>query len=114
MGVGNDYILGINKGRNQPFFNQYVRLKLIDSFKPVDYCFLDESDEKNHPLDIVEETFKNLKPNIYIINDDAVNIQYRKRLSLKYGIKMSILKRSCPPEFDNISTSKIIKKIKGE
>lgn len=114
VGVGNDYILGVNKGRNQPFFNQHVRLKLIDSFKSVDYCFLDESGEKNHPLDIVKETFKNLKPDIYIINDDAINIQHRKRLSLKYGIKMSILKRSCPSEFNNISTSNIIKKIKGE
>lgn len=114
VGVGNDYILGINKGRNRPILNQCVRLKLIDSLKPVDYCFLDESYQENHPLDIVEGAFKNLEPNIYIINEDASDISYRKRLALKYRTKMVILKRSCPPEFEDISTSKIIKKIKSD
>lgn len=112
VGVGNDYIIEINKGRNRPILNQHVRLKIIDSLKLVDYCFLDESRAGNHPLDIVEGAFKWLKPNIYIINEDASNIPHRKQLISKYGIKMKILTRLCPPRFDNISTSKIIEKIK--
>ena len=113
VGIGNDHILEVNKGKNRPILNQHVRLKLIDSLRPVDYCFLDESGEKNHPLDIVEETFKNLKPDTYIINEDASQIPYRKKLISKYGVKMFTLKRSCPPKFRNISTSEIIKKIKS-
>lgn len=113
VGIGNDHILERNKGKGRPVLNQNARLKLIDSLKPVDYCFLDESTKKNHPLDIVEETFRLLKPDIYIINEDASNVPYRKQLASKYKVKMKILKRSCPPEFENISTSKIIEKIKN-
>lgn len=114
VGVGNDHILRRNKGRGRPILNQHVRLKMIDSLKTVDYCFLDESEAKNHPLDIVEGGLKYLKPDIYIINEDASNISYRELLSLKYGVKMKILKRSCPPEFGNISTSSIVERIKSK
>lgn len=112
VGVGNDHILRRNKGKGRPILNQHVRLKMIDSLKPVDYCFLDESGAKNHPLDIVEGGLKYLKPDIYIINEDASNISYREQLLLKYGIKMKILKRSCPSEFGNISTSDILERIR--
>lgn len=113
VGVGNDHILGKNKGKNRPILNQHLRLKLIDSLKPVDYCFLDESKEGNHPLDIVEGGFKNLMPDVYITNEDAFDMPYRKKLASKYKVKMVILRRSCPPEFDNVSTSKIIEKIRA-
>ncbi|OGN02036.1 MAG: hypothetical protein A2651_01415 [Candidatus Yanofskybacteria bacterium RIFCSPHIGHO2_01_FULL_42_12] len=113
VGVGNDYILKVNKGKNRPILNQHIRLKLIDSIKPVDYCFLDESKKDNHPLDIIEETFKKLKPDAYIINQDAFDIPYRKNLARKYGVTIIVLERFCPPKFANISTSKIIEKIRS-
>lgn len=113
VGVGNDHIIKVNKGKDRPILNQHVRLKLIDSIKLVDYCFLDESKEKNHPLDIIEETFKRLKPDTYVINQDALGIPYRKKLAKKCGVRLIALKRFCPPKFANISTSKIIEKIRS-
>lgn len=112
VGVGSDYIVRRNKGKNRPILNQHIRLRMIDSLRPVDYCFLDESIEKSHPLGMVEEAFKKLKPDTYVINTDAFDVEYRKKLAEKYGVKMKILKRTAPPEFENISATKIIDKIK--
>jgi len=112
VGVGNDSIIEKLKGKNRPILNQHVRLKMIDSLKPVDYCFLDESTNRDHPLKLIEEAFKKLRPNVYVINEDAFDIGYRRMLAKKYGIKMVILKRIAPSKFEGISTSKIIEKIK--
>lgn len=113
VGVGGDKIIRINKGMDRPILNEYVRLKTIDSFKAVDYCFLDDVSSKTKPFASVELALKQIRPNIYVINDDAYDIPYRKNIANKYGVKLVILKRRCPPQFKNISTSNIIKKIKG-
>ncbi len=112
VGVGSDQLL-VWKGKDRPVLNQYVRLKMIDTLRPVDYCFLDESTLSDHPQTVLEETFKRLKPDVYVINEDASDIEYRKSMVEKYGVKMVILPRTCPPEFENISTTKIIEKIKS-
>lgn len=113
VGVASDMMLRRHKGRGRPVLNQYVRLKTIDTLKPVDYCFLDESTHRDQPLlETVEQVFKRLRPDIYVINEDAFDIEYRKMLAKKYGVKMRILKRTAPPEFEGISTTKIIDKIK--
>src|SRR3989338_1824789 len=48
-----------------------------------------------------------------ILNEDAFDIPYRRKAAKKYGVKLVILPRSCPKEFEEISTSKIIEKIKN-
>ncbi|MDP3697466.1 MAG: adenylyltransferase/cytidyltransferase family protein [Candidatus Taylorbacteria bacterium] len=112
VGVASDMMLRRHKGKGRPVLNQHVRLKTIDALKPVDYCFLDESTHRDHLLGVIEEVFKRLRPDIYVINQDTFDVEYRKMLAKKYGVKMKILKRTAPPEFENISTSKIIDKIK--
>jgi len=52
-----------------------------------------------------------LKPDFYIINEDAVGINERENLAKHHNIKMVVLPRYCPKEFDKISTTKIIKLI---
>ena len=42
-----------------------------------------------------------------------LNIPYRKELCKKHNIKMVVLDRHCPKEYENISTTKIIEKIKN-
>ena len=112
VGVGSDAITRARKGAERPIVNEHVRLKTIASFKPVDYCFLDNNDGYEDPLNFIQDVFKNLKPDIYVINDDAFDIAYREELSKKHNLKLVTLKRSCPPEFENISTTKLIEKIK--
>lgn len=112
IGVGNDAILRNNKGSERPILNQHIRLKTIDSLKPVDFCLLDDISERSHPLAFVDLVLRELKPNIYAINEDAFDISFRKEAAKQHGVDMVILKRWAPKEFEEISTTKIINKIK--
>lgn len=114
VGIGGDKIIKINKGPGHPVLNEHVRLKLIDSLKQVDYCFLDDVSSVISPLASVDIALRQIRPDTYVINDDAFNIPYRKKIAQKYGIKLVVLKRRCPAKFKNISTTNIIKKILGK
>ena len=85
---------------------------MIDSLKPVDYCFLDRISTGENPLRFVDVALEQLKPEFYVINEDAFDIEYRKQLCARLGVELIILPRSCPSEFDGISATKIIEKIK--
>ena len=85
---------------------------MVDSLKPVDYVFINTLPKNPDPLYTIKFTFENLKPDIYVINDDAFDIEHRKKLCEEMNVELVILPRYCPEEFDNISTSKIIQKIK--
>lgn len=111
VGVGSDKMLKENKGGKRPILNEHVRIKMIDSLKQVDYCLLDSISDEESPLRMLNAIFEDLKPDIYIINEDAFNIPYRIDLCKKFNIKMVKLKRWCPKEFDGISTTNIINKI---
>lgn len=112
IGVGNDAIVRKNKGSGRPILNQYTRLKTIVSLKPVDFCLLDEISEEGHPLAFVDLVLRELKPDIYVINDDAFDIPFRREAVKKHGVELVTLKRWAPKEFEEISTTKIINKIK--
>ena len=60
--------------------DEMVRIKLVDALKPVDYCFLSGHTPIHHPLEFLETVFNELKPNIYVVNEDASDIPYRKEL----------------------------------
>ena len=112
VGVGRDILLRKRKGENRPILNEHIRLKTVDSFKPVDYTFTSDDKSTGDLLATVRTTFEKLRPDIYAINEDAFDIPYREKLAKQYGVKLVILPRWFPPEFDGISTSKIIAKIK--
>ena len=114
VSVGPDIDIKNNKGNNRPILNQHVRLKMVSSLKPVDYCFIGERyAPKKHIFYSIEKVLKKLKPDVWVVNADAFSIPDRKELAKKYGIKIVVLKRWCPAKFDNISTTKIIEKIKN-
>lgn len=113
VGIGGDSDIKKRKGSNRPIMNLIMRLKLIDSLKNVDYVFPDTHVPKNHPLEFLDIIFGNLHPDVYVVNQDAFDMPYRESVCKKYGVKMEILERWCPPEFENISTSKLIEKIKS-
>jgi cytidyltransferase-like protein len=112
--VGADAVVKHNKSSERPIINEHLRLKMIDSLKPVDYAFLDYlPSEIPHPLHIVDTVIGKLKPDVYVINKDANDIPYRENFSKKHNVPLIILDRSAPPEFEGVSTTKIIEKIKS-
>lgn len=114
VGIGNDSTIKRYKGPKRPILNEKLRLKMISSLKSVDYSFIDiDFADEGNILDTVEASCEKLKPDVYIINQDAFDIPRRKLITDKLKIKMVILDRFCPPEFDNVSTTSIIEKIKN-
>ena len=113
VGVGNDELMKTYKGPSRPVLNEHVRLKMVDSLKPVDYVFLQPGTNPDKILvESLPYTFSNLKPDAYIINEDAFDIATRQNLAKQYNVPLIILPRTCPEEFDAISTTKIIEKIR--
>lgn len=113
VALGGDKSVKNYKGISRPIINEHMRVKLISSLKPVDFCFISTVVQKGNPMYDLENMIKKLKPDIYAINEDAFDIPAREELTTRLGIKLSILKRTCPAEFDFVSTTKIIEKIKG-
>lgn len=113
VGVGTDKGIKKRKGDTRPVLNQDIRLKTIDAFKPVDYTFLNTLPNYKNMLSQLDRCFNKLKPDMYVINEDAFDVDYRRKISNKNKVKLVVLKRTCPLEFEGISTSKIIDKIKN-
>lgn len=113
VGVGGDSNVKQRKDSGRPIMNLAMRLKLVDSLKAVDYCFTNGHTPVAHPLEFLNVIFDQLRPDAYVVNEDASNIPYRREAAEKYGVEFVVLERSCPPEFENVSTSKLIEKIKN-
>ncbi len=113
VAVARDVSLRRRKGNNRPILNEYVRIKTIDSLKPVDYTFISPETSTTDLLHTLNVAFEKLRPDIYVINEDAFDIDQRRELCSKYEVSLKILPRYCPPEFEGVSTSKIIAKIKN-
>lgn len=116
VGVGSDAIMSSYKGLDRPILNEFLRSKMVDSLKPVDYVFIqtvsNPEDLDNLLVETLSYTFTTLKPDVYIINNDAFDIPTREKLAKQYDIPMIILPRISPSEFESVSTSGIIEKIK--
>ncbi|MBI3623515.1 adenylyltransferase/cytidyltransferase family protein [Candidatus Pacearchaeota archaeon] len=112
--VGRDSFIKSYKGKDRPILNEHIRLKTIDSLKPVDYVILDtrEKFEEGKEIEGVTSVLPILKPDVYAINGEVPNIEGRKSEVEKLGVKFIVLDRACPKEFENISTTKIIEKIR--
>jgi len=119
VAIPDDEIIKRDKGEKRPILNQYLRIKMVGSLKPVDYVFFDRAEylkdvpEGSHSLHVLGNYFAALHPDKYVVNEDAFDIPYRKELVKKHGVELIVLERWFPPEFEGISTTKIIKKLKN-
>ncbi len=113
VAVARDASLRKRKGSQRPILNEHIRTKTIDSLKPVDYVFMNPQGSVEDLLYTIRLAFEKLSPDMYVINEDAFDIPAREQLAAEYHVKLIVLPRSCPPEFENISTSKIIEKIQN-
>lgn len=113
--IGADAVTKHIKGEKRPILNEHLRWKMVDSLKPVDYTFLDHIiSTDTRPLYFIDMVIGKLKPDAYVINEDAFDIPYRREFMKKYpDTKLIILPRHCPPEFENVSTTSLIEKIKA-
>mgnify|MGYP001579920156 CR=1 FL=1 len=113
VAVGKDISINRDKVGGRPILNEKIRLRMIDSLKPVDYAFINPTYSTEKKLLTIELAFEKLKPDVYVIREDASNIPYRRKLSDEYNVNMIILKREDFGEFKDISTTSLIEKIKN-
>lgn len=111
VGVGSDSIIKYNKGPSRPILNECLRSKMISAIKPVDYVYIDTLGKFNVPLSSLQSALCILKPDVYAVNSDGFDMEKRKDIVNACGVEMIIMDRVCPDEFNNISSSGIIKKI---
>ncbi len=110
--VGADKVVKRDKGPLRPILNEHLRMKLVDSLKPVDYTMTDDLVPANeHPLHYLDMVFEELQPDIYVVNEDAFDIPYREAMAQRHNARLMVLGRTAPPEFGKVSTTAIIKKI---
>lgn len=113
--VSNDVLVRKYK-KGRPILNEQLRLRMVASLKPVDYCFLQPKTTFKMPEEMndwIGDMFVKLKPDVYVINNDANGIPRRIQMMKEYpDVKMRILKRTAPRKFENVSTSGIIEKIR--
>jgi cytidyltransferase-like protein len=105
VSVGSDKTI-INLKNKKPIYNEKERLYIIKSISFVKDAFIGSGSGK---LDFIKE-FKNIKPDIFIVNEDG-NCEEKRKLCKKYNVEYIVLKR-----FNNLniplrSTSDIIKNI---
>ena len=68
VSIGSDILLRRYKGDSRPILNENIRMKTVDSLKPVDYCFLDNILKENNNCYGLELAFEMLRPDVYVIN----------------------------------------------
>jgi cytidyltransferase-like protein len=115
VGIASDATRRKERGPSRPVLNEHLRAKMVDTLKPVDYVFVitDLAQEGEDKMAPVDRMLERLQPDVWALNEDAYDIPRRKKLAEKLGIELLILPRTCPPEFENISTTSIIEKIQG-
>ncbi|MDO8602197.1 MAG: adenylyltransferase/cytidyltransferase family protein [bacterium] len=113
VGVGAGEGIKERKDPSRPVLNLAMRMKLVDSIKPVDFVYTSHHQPVHHRLEFLETIFDELRPDVHVANEDGLDNDYRKVLADKHGVKLVILKRWCPPEFEDISTTKLIEKIRS-
>jgi len=114
VGVGSDKAIKGHKEPYRPILNEHVRIKLIDSLKPVDYTLLTHPPKKGLPVIYpLGAIFQSLKPDLYVVNGDIKDIQGRKAFAAQYRVRTMVLKRKAPKNFKKVSTTQIIARLKN-
>ena len=112
VSVANDDAIRRLRGKDRPILNEHIRSKTVDSYKPVDYVLFNGITDED-PNSEIREIMNELKPNTYVINKDAFDIPGRRKMCAEQGVELVILDRQCPEEYENISTTRIIEKIRA-
>lgn len=114
VGIASDAIRRQERGSSRPILNEHLRLAMVDGLKHVDYSFLLTKLALPHeyPHQPLADIFQLLRPDTYVINNEVSGLEDKRTFIESFGVKFIVLPRLCPPEFEKISTTSIIEKIK--
>ena len=110
VGVGRDDIIGRLKGPGRPVNPENNRVHLVAALEDVNYAVLNDRELTEGKIDF-GKILDNLKPDIFVLNEDDSDVESKKVLCDRNNIKLEFVKRIVPSVLDPTSTSRIIDKI---
>lgn len=110
VGVGRDTTLTRLKGPGRPVNPENNRVYLVAALQDVDYAVLNDHEIGAGKIDF-EKVISQLRPDIFVLNQDDSAIADKQQLCDRLGIKIQFVGREVPPELEATSTSRIINKI---
>lgn len=110
VGIGRDSVIAQLKGPGRPVNPEANRLYLVAAMQDVDYAVLNSPDLLPGKMDHAP-ILENLRPHVYVINDDDSEIEIKRALCSRLGITMQFVSRVVPGELEPTSSSRIIDKI---
>lgn len=110
VGVGKDETLRQLKGPGRPVNPENNRVYLVAAMEDVNYTVLNDIEIGEGKIDF-KNVLTELRPDIFIVNDDDSAIEPKKVLCDELGIKIESVSREVPTELMPTSTSNIINKI---
>jgi len=110
VGVGKDNVVRKLKGDSRPINNENDRIFLIAAMADVDYTLFNQDRLEDNEIDF-RETLEELKPDIFVINDDNTRLQLNKKICDEHGIKCVVLKRLNVKGLSFKSTTDILKQL---
>jgi D-beta-D-heptose 7-phosphate kinase/D-beta-D-heptose 1-phosphate adenosyltransferase len=69
VGIVSDEVVKSRKGPGRPIMSERDRLRMIDSLKRVDYCFIVPRGSPDKPS--IELVFEKLKPSVFVQRDEG-------------------------------------------
>ncbi|MGK7393392.1 MAG: adenylyltransferase/cytidyltransferase family protein [Candidatus Cyclobacteriaceae bacterium M3_2C_046] len=110
VGVGRDNTIEQLKGPGRPVNPESNRVYLVASLQDVDYAVLNDLEIGKGKVDF-KNVLEQLRPDIFILNDDDSAVAEKKEICDALGIKIEFVSREVPPELIPTSTTRIINKI---
>jgi rfaE bifunctional protein nucleotidyltransferase chain/domain len=110
VGVGRDAVISQLKGPGRPINPENNRVYLVASLQEVDYAVLNDNEIIENKIDF-QKILEELRPDIFVLNDDDSGIESKKNICEQYGIDLKFVSRIVPKELEATSTTKIIDKI---
>lgn len=110
VGVGTDSVIEQLKGKGRPVNPQNNRLYLVAALMDVDYATLNDPFTEEGKIDF-RSIIENLKPDIFVLNDDDSGVAIKKELCDANGVTIEFVSRIVPTELEATSTTRIIDKI---
>lgn len=112
VGLGQDTTITTLKGKERPVNNQMNRAYLLASLKDVDFVIFNNLEIGDGKIDF-DGVIRELKPSVFILNDDDSGLTTKQKLCEELNIKLVLVKREVPEFLEPTSTSEIIEKIRS-
>lgn len=110
VGVGRDETLRQLKGPGRPVNPENNRVYLVAAMEDVDYAVLNDDEIGEGKIDF-KQVMRDLRPDVFILNDDDSSVGPKQKLCDEVGVKIQFVSREVPEELLPTSTTNIINKI---